>query len=444
MKSTGSFSPFEISDRRLRSLGGTRPGPGEAAALDDWLHSRRLVLLKTLLTRAERARLPEAAARKLDAHWALLEHAERRDPAAMRAVLGYPAVGNWLARALEARTGDDFAAALAGSGTLAATVATVAGCDFRVELPVTGGHLVLPGLGAYAATTPAVRLEAAGDTLTFTPDGGTPASLPRTAVLARRRYGTVPWHPLSALPGGAAVLDDRDPHLGAGTGPQDPAGLRPATVAGSAEERRWRELWSGALALLREVDAERAAETAGLVRAVVPVRSRPEGSVSATRLAAPWAVLTTRPRTGEEMAEVLVHEVQHSKLAVLEGVAPLSHAPADGERAPLYRVAWRSDPRPLGAVVQGTYAHLALADLWDRLARRDGAGPAAREAARRRSADFATQVDHALFLLLGSGQLTREGTEFVEGMRRRHARLTAPGGRDARGATHNLTNRHFG
>ncbi|NSC23876.1 hypothetical protein FM076_23070, partial [Streptomyces albus subsp. chlorinus] len=83
-------------------MGETRPTPGEAAALAAWLHSRRLVLLKTLLTRAERGRLPEEAARALSAHWALLEEAEQHDADAARTVLGYPAVGNWLARALEA------------------------------------------------------------------------------------------------------------------------------------------------------------------------------------------------------------------------------------------------------------------------------------------------------------------------------------------------------
>ncbi|OEV23996.1 hypothetical protein AN220_21530, partial [Streptomyces nanshensis] len=68
-------------------MGETRPVPGEAAALEGWLHSRRLVLLKTLLTRAERAPLPGPAARALRAHWTLLEDAEQLDPAAARRAL---------------------------------------------------------------------------------------------------------------------------------------------------------------------------------------------------------------------------------------------------------------------------------------------------------------------------------------------------------------------
>ncbi|MFI8851648.1 aKG-HExxH-type peptide beta-hydroxylase [Streptomyces sp. NPDC053499] len=459
------MNPFEIPGPQLRRMGETRPLPGEAALLEGWLHSRRLVLLKTLLTRAERARLPAPQASALREHWALLEDAELHDPAAARGALGRPAAGNWLAHALAAPPGAPFTAALAGLGTLAATVALAAGCDFRLVLPATQGRLTLPGLGSYATSAPRVRIAATDTTVTFAPEDGRPLSVPREDLLGHR---TVPqhglgtaapqgtdspqggpqshWRPLTPLPGVPAVLDDQDPHLASETGRAGLAGLLPAAVTAPDEAYEWRELWTRALDLLREADPERATEVATLVRTVVPVLWERDGRASATRLAAPWAVLTTLPRTPEEMAEVLVHEVQHSKLAVLGGVVRLNEESAEA----VYRVGWRSDPRPLGAVVQGTYAHLALADLWGRLARRASATPAERAAARRRAADFGAQVDHALFLLLGSGQLTRQGTEFVEGMRHRHERLSSPGVRapgareDTENAADRLTNGHFG
>ncbi|MGP3986604.1 aKG-HExxH-type peptide beta-hydroxylase [Streptomyces sp. 3N207] len=454
------MNPFEIPGPQLRRMGATRPVPGEAAALHGWLHSRRLVLLKTLLTRAERARLPAAAARALREHWALLEDAELHDAAAARDALGYPAAGNWLANALAAPSGDGFVAALAGLGPLAATVATAAGCDFRLDLTAQDQRLTLPGLGSYRTGAQRVRMVATADTVTFLPQGGRPTSLLRQALRGPQAPAPTPpptpWRPLGPLPGAPAVLDDQDPHLAQETGRAGLAGLLPATVTAPDEAYEWRELWARALDLLHEADPERAAEVATLVRAVVPVLWKPDGRASATRLAAPWAVLTTLPQTPEEMAEVLVHEVQHSKLAVLGGVVQLNHESAEA----VYRVGWRSDPRPLGAVVQGTYAHLALADLWGRLARRASATPAERAAARRRAADYGAQVDHALFLLLGSGQLTREGTEFVEGMRHRYQRLSSPGGRAVAGyaddaddaanagntenAAGRLTNGHFG
>ncbi|MEU4965775.1 aKG-HExxH-type peptide beta-hydroxylase [Streptomyces smyrnaeus] len=423
------MNPFEIPGPQLRRMGETRPVPGEAAVLGGWLHSRRLVLLKTLLTRAERTQLPPQTARALREHWTLLEDAEHHDPAAARGVLGYPAAGNWLAHALAA-PGDDFVTALAGLGALAATVATAAGCDFRLVLSAHDGILALPGLGSYMTTAPRVRMEATDDTVTFTPQDGRPTALARGDLLSRAAPPAEGWRPLGPLPGGPAVLDDQDPHLARETGRAGLAGLLPAALIAPDEAYEWRELWSRALDLLGDADPERAAEVVGLVRAVVPVLWKPDGRASATRLAAPWAVLTTLPRTPEEMAEVLVHEVQHSKLAVLGGVVRLNDESAEA----VYRVGWRSDPRPLGAVVQGTYAHLALADLWARLARRASATPAERAAARRRAADYGAQVDHALFLLLGSGQLTRQGTEFVEGMRHRYRRLSSPGGRAARDA----------
>lgn len=436
--------PFDIPGTRLRSLGETRPEPGGAAALTDWLHSTRLVLLKTLLTRADRSHLPAGRAHALHGHWALLEDAEHHDPGAVRGALGYPAVGNWLAYALDAAPGRGFARALAGLGPLAATVATAAGRDLDLDLATLGGRLTLPGLGACATTAPRVRLTAAGDRLVVTPQGAEPVVLSRAAVLDRaRQSAAVNWRPLHTLPGGRAVLDDQDPHLFHRADRERLAGLRPATLTEPGEAARWQHLWQRALRLLREADPERAAEVTALVRAVVPVLWKPDVSASATQLASPWAVLTTRPRTPEEMAEVLVHEVQHSKLAVLGGAAHLHHQGAEA----VYRIGWRSDPRPLGAVVQGTYAHLALADLWARLARRATATPAERAAALRRSAHYGEQVDYALFLLLGSGQLTAQGTEFVEGMRRRHVRLGAPGGRGgggAREAADTLTNGHFG
>ncbi|MGI5348866.1 aKG-HExxH-type peptide beta-hydroxylase [Streptomyces sp. CA-250714] len=445
------MNPFEIPGHQLRRMGESRPLPGEAAALDGWLLSRRFVLLKSLLTRAERARLPAAAARALREHWALLEDAEQHDPAAARTALGYPAVGNWLAHTLAVPRGGAFEDALAGLGTLAAAVATAAGCDFRLDLPVHGGRLTLPGLGSYPTTAPRARLEAAGATLSLVPLGEQPCVLPRSSLLRHETPPNSAWRPLSPLPGAPAVLDDHDPHLAHETARAGLAGLLPATVTAPDEVREWRHLWADALDLLREADPERATEVATLVRAVVPVLWKPEGRASATRLAAPWAVLTTLPQTPEEMAEVLVHEVQHSKLAVLGGVVRLNQESAEA----VYRVGWRSDPRPLGAVVQGTYAHLALADLWGRLARRASATPAERAAARRRAADYRAQVDHALFLLLGSGQLTRQGTEFVKGMRHRYERLSAPGGRavpgaasrgaeNADNAADRLTNGHFG
>ncbi|GAA2602787.1 aKG-HExxH-type peptide beta-hydroxylase [Streptomyces axinellae] len=417
------MQPFELTGPALCAMGETRPLPGEPALLRAGLHSRRLVLLKTLLTRAGRAPLSDEAARALRRDWRLLEEAESQAPAAAQEALGYPAVGNWLVHALAAGEGAGFERALEGLGAVAAVVAVRAARTFQLTLPVREGLLTLPGLGSYATAASRLHLAATPYALTLTPEGGGPVTLPlphHRIPRHRPGAGAEGWLPVRSLPGARALLDDQDPHLGRGAG--GIAGLRPATLRADGEAHAWRELWTRALRLLGTADPERAAEVTGRVRAIVPVWWKPSGRASATRLAAPWAVLATLPETAEEMAEVLVHEVQHSKLAVLGDVVRLHH---EGDEA-VFRVGWRADPRPLGAVLQGTYAHLALADLWDRLARRAGAGAGERMAARARREKYRAQVEDALSLLLGSGQLTVEGTEFVKGMRRHHVRLCAP------------------
>jgi len=65
----------------------------------------------------------------------------------------------------------------------------------------------------------------------------------------------------------------------------------------------------------------------------------------------------------------MVHEFQHSKL----------WAP------------WRTDPRPLGGLLQGVYAFLGVADTWRALAAR----PALGDLAMREFAEAREQVDVA-------------------------------------------------
>lgn len=416
--------PFAVKSPALHRWGDARPAAEDAALLRDGLHSTRLLLLKTLLTRAERETLSPRATRDFRDHWGLLERAEAHDPGVAREALGYPAVGAWLVAALDAFEPAAFEAALADLGAVAVAAASRAGLEAEATLPARHGALTLPGLGGGATTAPAIRVNTApgGPRLRaeHPPEDAEDAGHAEGAEDTKEPHGVgepCGWRPLPALPGGVGVLDDRDPYLAADSGL---AGFSPVPLRTSREARPWLEVWDAALTLLRESDAERGAEVAGLVRALVPVACEESvAPVSATCWSAPWAVLTTLPPTAEDMAEVLVHEVQHSKLAVLSDLVTLHH----GDRDAVYSVGWRTDPRPLGAMLQGAYAHLALADLWDRISARGGASPESRRKAVLRCAEYREQVADALTLLLGSDQLTFEGREFVEGMRRRHGRL---------------------
>ncbi|WP_314172042.1 aKG-HExxH-type peptide beta-hydroxylase [Streptomyces winkii] len=388
---------MEVTAERLWLLGRTRTQPGDVAAHLRVVHNHRLLLLKALHERvnAERDALPAAALREFAAHWALLERAERHDPRSTRRVLAYPTVGIRLMRTLYTREPEAFGAELALTGQIAAAAALRSGCAFELVLPAPEGELVLPGVGAYDCPAGELRLDAA----------------------ARPEPARVP----APLPGGNAVLDDIDPCRA----PPD-GGLwqLPAPHDRTAADW-WAPLWRGAMGLLFAADRQRAREVAALTRCLIPLALPPDGPrelYSATLRAAPGAVLTTPLDGAAALAEVLVHEIQHTKLAVLCDLTPLyrSGGPA------VHKVPWRTDLRPTGGLLQGAYAHLALADLWHRISdtRRTGVPTPARRGARRAHRDYCEQVAEVLPALADSPELTDNGREFVSGLMAHHRLLS--------------------
>jgi HEXXH motif-containing protein len=109
------------------------------------------------------------------------------------------------------------------------------------------------------------------------------------------------------------------------------------------------------------------------------------------------------------LAETLVHEAQHGVLGVVEDAVPLVDLDADL----LCYAPWRDDPRPVGGLLHGCYAHLAVTAFWRR--RRENRADAERghfEFARWRQATLG-----AVHTLLGSGALTATGARLASGMR---------------------------
>lgn len=390
---------FAVPPGTLVRLAATRQRPRDLDLLHAALHSRRLVLFKALLARVGRAGLPADARAAFDRDWGLLARAETPAPAAARRLLDYPAVGGWVVDALNAPGPDALATALHPLGGIAVGTALRTGAPLDILLPTADGRLVLPGTGAQDARAPRVRIRSGPRGTLLTPVGR-----PARSVLLRpdgRGLGAG-WDSLAVLPGSTGRLDD----LGTGHAPADD--LRPRT-----DRTAWLTRWRAAVALLESADPWRAAEVTRLVRSVVPMAPTGEGASSGTLRAAPWAVHTALPDTARRFAEVLVHELAHSKLAVLADLVALH----DADGAAVHRVAWRKDPRPLDGVLQGTYAHLALADLWSRVATRPGAAPAARRTAGARREEYRAQVADALPILLGSHQLTQQGERFTVSMK---------------------------
>ncbi|WP_250400720.1 aKG-HExxH-type peptide beta-hydroxylase [Streptomyces cellostaticus] len=420
------MTPAPIPAEDFGALAGTRPAARGTRTLRAAIHARRMLLLKSLLVRTDRQRrlLDPAVRRDFERAWALLTAAERTGPAAVREVLDYPTTGAWLAAALAAPQGAAFERHLAHLAGVAVAAAVRAGHPPAGTLAVPTGLLALPGLGVLRCPSGRVRLAGGPGGARIADDGGhTEAVLPHpaspTGPGASRTADGSGWSALRTLPGGTVRLDDLDPYRtplpGTGPGP-----LRAADRC-DCPWGTWARRWRRARELLTAVDGCRAAETGAVLRAVVPLAAPDTGAapMGATLRSAPGAALLQLPGTARELAESLVHETHHTKLAALDELVPLCR-PGKGAS---HRVGWRPDPRPVPAVLQGAYAHLALTDLWWRVRTGAGAAPAWRRRAGERFEGLREEVGQALSLLLESDELTPAGREFVQGMERHHAGL---------------------
>ncbi|MFJ9028061.1 aKG-HExxH-type peptide beta-hydroxylase [Streptomyces sp. NPDC102274] len=447
-----------VPEPLLRELGRTEGGSEALGLLVRDQHTRRLVLLRALLDAASAAPAavcPPGRLDRLRQDWALLEAAERADRAAARSVLLHPLAGPWAQRCLRGLTAavptPELAADLAHFSALAAAAAIRAGLPFQARLTAPDGLLVLPTLGALRTgpgTATAVDIAQADGEVTLRQQGagavtvrlgedGTPSAGPRS--------GDPRWLPVltlpAVLPGTAPVpLDDLDPYRTAGSGLQR-FGLSSVAGLDARERAAWRELWDGVAPMLRIGGAHRTAETAALLRCLVPL-SPPPGSTSpgspsvgstgtgspstregaaqcsGTRREAFGAILSSRPATAAHFASTLVHELQHTKLAALAALTPLHHEDA----TPRHFAPWRPDARPFDGLLQGAYSHIALADYWQRCAL--GADrPSARDPAWAEHARCQEQVGAVLPVLAASGALTPEGRVLVNEMISMYHRL---------------------
>ncbi|MER7950757.1 HEXXH motif-containing putative peptide modification protein [Streptomyces sp. NPDC096079] len=409
----------------LARLARLSAAPDGLILLRSALHARRLLLLKALLVRVhrERASVEPGALGRFERSWELLERVERRHPAVVRDVLDYPTTGAWLAGALAEPAGPVFDRLLGHLDHLAVTAALRGGDPLDLTTETPGGLLPLPGVGRLRVAADRVRVSAGERIVRFHPDGARHA-LPAVLTLTGRRHGVLigrgpGWRAVRPLPRAAARLDDLDPYRV----PSGAGGGMVVTAADPADtdHAAWSATWRAAQALLARTDPGRAAEVARGVRAVVPVLPRGPRHLGATLSAAPGAVLTSLPAEGQGMAETLVHELHHSKLATLHEIVPLYGRGRDA----VHRVGWRSDPRPIAGVLHGAYAHLALTDLWRRAVTAEGVPTAWRHAAGQQFDDIHDQVGVALRILLESDELSGEGREFVRHMRLHHASLGA-------------------
>ncbi|WP_327185052.1 aKG-HExxH-type peptide beta-hydroxylase [Streptomyces sp. NBC_01334] len=469
-----------VPDRALVELGRTEGTPDTLALLVRDQDTRRLLLLRAVLDAAEAADpalcSPGRKARLLE-DWSLLAEADHVQPpgtahrpagtpqdprGASHSSLGaphplpaavpptppgaalspardrlfHPLTGPWALsclHGLDGRAGPPdeprsrrLRQDLAHFSAIAAVAAARAGIPFTVRLIAYAGVLALPSLGSLrTATTGDVPVDVThrGGCLTVRqPDG--PDVVVRLESGIGAWSGALAWTPVHALPGltsagGPMPLDDVDPYRVA-------PGPRHRTLGGPAnlddgDGKRWLQAWSGTEAALRTGGAHRVTEAVALLRCLVPLERPPgaEGrdSCSATRHEAFGALLSSTPQDALALAETLVHELHHAKLAALGDLVTLHHADSEAR----YFAPWKTDPRPYDGLLQGIYSHLALADYYQRRALRTT--PPDSEYAWSRHARYRAQVGAALPGLVGSPDLTRRGRRFVDEMTATYERM---------------------
>ncbi|GIF05470.1 aKG-HExxH-type peptide beta-hydroxylase [Actinoplanes siamensis] len=397
------MTPHRIPDHLLRSLAAGHGGPEAIAALAAVQLSRNRLLARVVVELAHRAGHPETPA----ARWAyrLLAEIEQAAPEVVADLLRYPTVSVWLRTTTAAlwRPGPVPAVRPGRLAAIAAAAAVLARVAVRFPPGTVGGGrtLVLPSLGQAVLPGDQEPMEVRPENRSVTLIRG-PRRLPVDPD--RESPG---WTPLPRLsPGGATIrLDGAGWRLVPGGGPD-------RRIVPAVEPAAWLRRLADGYRLLGEHHRPVAAETAAAVRAVVPLRTPDSSLVSGTFRDGFGAVALSLPDDARLTALTFAHEVQHNKLVGVMDALPLT---VPGETA-LFYAPWRDDPRPLGALLHGTYAHLGVAAFWQRQRlvekTEEEAGAAQVAFARWRTAAWeATEV------VLGTGRLTAVGHLMLAGMR---------------------------
>ena len=357
--------------------------------------------VRQLLLRAIRDRAGGNAPAPFAAGWELLARLDRLAPSAVDEALAYPYVRAWAERCLRASPAGE-AADLNHLASVAATAAVNCGADAEIDVPASGGYLHLPALGRLrVGDVQAAALSVTGH-----------GAFEVRAGSGKWRIGadTAPepdWEPVRELRAGEFTvrLEDTDPYRDCHEWPAAP---RLPLSAVADWQARFEEAWD----LIERAYPRYAAAAGAGLRVLMPLANNEPGrQISATARQAFGAVAVALPASGAELALLIIHEFQHVKLGALADMFDLY----DRSSGQLFFAPWRPDPRPAGALLQGTYAHIGVTDYW-RLRRGQVAGLEAFAAAEQ-FARWRMMTAEAIETLAGSGALTQYGARLVDGMR---------------------------
>lgn len=385
-----------VADRNLSQLAS---GFGDAATVTELADLQASIARRLLAAAADRLAMSDSPARVA---WNVLTELDHTHPKTLADVVAHPYFRTWAVRVVSGDIRDEDAHYLS---TLAMAAAVQAGAEHELTLHVPQAMVHLPTLGT---------LHIAGS--------GSFVPMATTAIPGRVVVGTgagrkaitlgddsVPglWDPIRTLRSRGLVLrlDDTDPE-------RDCQGW-PAAERLSAEDlERWRTYFDAAWELIVEDYPVYAPGLAAGLSTITPLRPAANGhEISATARQAPGAVAAALPAAPDLLALLLLHEFQHVKMGAALDAYDL-YDESDHRR---FYAPWRNDPRPFEGLLQGTYAHVAVADFW-RTRRLRLRGTQA-EAAEAHFARWRLHTAEAIEVLAESGSLTPLGDRFVEGMR---------------------------
>jgi HEXXH motif-containing protein len=188
----------------------------------------------------------------------------------------------------------------------------------------------------------------------------------------------------------------------------DLRGAREAVAAGLAYHAAQSDLVRRAL----ETVARHAPATwAGFREMVRVIALQPPGAsgyLAASSADAPGAFVVSAVACPFELANFVIHEFHHTRMFVLEALAPVL-AVAPQVDAAVHYSPWRDDRRPLRGLLHALYVHVPVTQFWLAVHTAADAGPAIAGRAADRAARAALQFDGVIETLERYGSFSAEG-----------------------------------
>jgi uncharacterized protein len=329
--------------------------------------------------------------------WDLLMELDTLAPKACDLVLSHPYVRPWAVSCLKEATPADDRGYLC---SIAAAVAIHAGVTSKLTVPVSADRIHLPTVG-----TAYLPISQALDTAVLTIEPGRltfgVAGADLFVDLSNPQQPSW-WQPShrSAPDGMTVLIEDGDPF-------RDCHNWQPTGRLSPAEADSWVSTIAAAWRLIERETPQYADGLKAGLRAVVPLV--PSAGLKASTARHAFGAVAATFASAESLAIMLVHEFHHGKLGAVLDLVDLFDLSNDSKLS----VGWRQDLRPVEGVLQGTYAHMAVADVWRCRAAKSGPGQADAE---KNYIQYRDWTAAAIETLRGSGALTDLGTCFVDQM----------------------------